>query len=166
MSNVDDVVIGPLPEEVASLAFLLGSWSGSGRGGYPTMDPFDYGERMTFDHVGDSFLLYVQRSWLLSDGSPLHFERGFLRPGDGPGQVELTLAHPLGLTEVSEGTVTGGDIDLVSREIGRTATGSAVTGLERRYRIAGDFFRYELDMATETTPMTRHLAAELRRVAT
>ena len=45
VSDVDDVVIGPLPDEVASLDFLLGTWVGGGLGGYPTMDPFVYGER-------------------------------------------------------------------------------------------------------------------------
>jgi hypothetical protein len=165
MSDVDDVVIGPLPDEVAALSFLLGTWVGGGRGGYPTMDPFDYGERLTFEHVGDSFLLYVLRSWSLADGAPLHFERGFLRSGDGPGRVELTLAHPLGLTEVSEGSVVDGVMDLASREIGHTGTGMAVIGVERRYRIEGDVMRYELDMAMETTPMARHLEGELRRVA-
>jgi hypothetical protein len=161
--RVEDVVIGALPDEVRFLAPLLGTWAGEGRGEYPTMEAFDYGERLTFDHVGDAFLQYVHRSWLLEDGTPLHFERGFLRPGAEAGSVELTLAHPLGLTEVSHGTLVDGHMDLVSTSMGRTASGMAVVGVERRYRIDRDEIAYELDMATETTPMVRHLSGRLRR---
>lgn len=165
----DDVVIGPLVPGLAPLACLLGSWRGGGRGEYPTIDAFDYGEWMRFEHVGDGFLLSSQRSWLAGDGSPLHFERGFWRPGDSAERVEVTLAHPLGLTEVAEGTVTTTGpvttIEVATGTIGRTSTGMDVVGLVRRYRVEGDALRYEIDMATGSTPMTRHLAAELHRVS-
>ena len=163
--TIDDVVIGPLPGEVAFLSGFLGAWHGSGRGGYPTMDEFEYGESLVLDHVGDAFLLYAQRSWLTSDGTPLHFERGFLRPGSTEGSVELTLAHPLGLTEISEGSFVDGDLSLVSRHVGRTSTGMGLVWLERRYRLRGDRLSYELDMQTDETGMTRHLAGNLHRVA-
>ncbi|HEY6567834.1 MAG TPA: FABP family protein [Actinomycetota bacterium] len=161
---IDDVVIGALPDEVTFLAALLGAWYGSGHGGYPTMDDFDYGESMTFDHVGDAFLLYSQRSWLVSDGSPLHFERGFLRPGASQDSVELTLAHPLGLTEVSEGTFVDGEMSLTSRHVGRTRTGMGVVSLNRRYRLDGDRLTYELEMQTDDVAMTSHLVGGLHRV--
>jgi hypothetical protein len=161
--SADDVAIGPLADEVRHLAFLLGTWRGRGKGEYPTVDPFEYGEELAFDHVGDAFLTYEQRSWLLDDGAPLHFERGFLRPGAAPGVLELTLGHPLGLTEVSEGTVDDGEITLMTRTVARTTTGLPMTGLIRRYRFSGDRCRYELDMATERTPTSRHLSGELRR---
>jgi THAP4-like, heme-binding beta-barrel domain len=150
--------------DVEPLAFLLGTWRGGGVGGYPTMEPFRYGEEMTFEHVGDPFLLYAQRSWA-DDGAPLHLERGFLRPG-GSGRVELTLAHPLGLTEVAEGELEGTDLRLASRSVGRTATGSPVAAVRRRYRARGDELTYELDLELDAVPMTRHLQATLRRVAT
>jgi hypothetical protein len=154
----------PLHADVAALAFLLGTWRGEGVGEYPTIETFRYGEELSFEHVGDAYLLYTQRSWLADDGSPLHLERGFLRPGQD-GILELTLAHPLGLTEVSEGPLDGTSfaIDSVAGGIGRTTTGVAVTGLRRRYRVDGATMAYEVDMAMETVPMTLHLAAELRR---
>lgn len=156
---------GPHPE-LEPLAFLLGTWRGEGDGEYPTIDPFRYGEEMVFEHVGDPFLLYRQSSWMLDDErTPLHFERGFLRPGAEPGSVELALAHPLGLTEISQGGIDGPDIVFASDSMGRSHTGSAVTGLARRYRVEGDRLTYELDMAMDETPMTRHLVAELRRVS-
>jgi THAP4-like, heme-binding beta-barrel domain len=153
-----------LHPDVAPLAFLVGTWRGEGLGEYPTIEPFRYGEELSFEHVGDAYLVYSERSWLSEDGSPLHLERGFLRPG-ADGALELTLAHPLGLTEVSEGSLDGTSFELITIEggVGRTTTGMDVTALTRRYRVDGPTLVYELDMATETTAMTRHLAAILRR---
>lgn len=144
---------------------LLGTWRGEGDGEYPTIDAFRYGEELAFEHVGDAFLAYRQSSWLLDDErTPLHLERGFLRPGADEGSWELTLAHPLGLTEVAHGRLDGADLVFASTSIGHTDTGSAVSGLERRYRLEGDRLTYELDMAMDETSMTRHLAAELHRL--
>ena len=155
-----------LHADVVWLGFLLGTWRGEGSGRYPTIEPFAYRETLTFDHVGDAWLSYIQESWSFGD-EPLHFERGFLRPGATAGEVELVLAHPIGVTEVAHGSVDGGEIRLRGEElaIGRAATGLDVRGLERRYRVAGDALSYEIDMATGTTPMTLHLAADLRRHA-
>jgi nitrobindin-like protein len=148
--------------DLSPLMFLIGTWRGGGNGEYPTIGPFRYGEEMLFEHVGDPFLLYSQRSWLEPGGAPLHFERGFLRPG-GPGRVELVLAHPLGLTEVAEGTLEGTALQTASTAMGRTGTGDPVTSLVRRWLVDGDVLAYELDMATATTPLARHLTGELRR---
>jgi len=155
-----------LHDDVASLAFLLGTWSGEGTGSYPTIEPFTYRETLRFDHVGEPYLLYVQESWS-PEGEPVHFERGFLRPGAGPEDVELVLAHPIGVTEIAYGRLDDGDLHMSAGDgtIGRSATGSDVRGLERRYRVDGDALTYELDMATGETPMTLHLAASLRRDA-
>ena len=71
--------------DLAALTFLLGTWRGSGRGEYPTIDPFPYDEEVVVEHVEEPFLLYRQSSWSPDDGEPLHLERGFLRPGSAPG---------------------------------------------------------------------------------
>jgi hypothetical protein len=158
--------MGPdLHPDLKPLLFLLGAWEGEGEGRYPTVSPFSYRERLSFEHVGDAFFLYSLESWSLEDGEPLHFERGFLRPGASPDTVELALAHPLGLTEISEGTLGGTSLDLRSSGMVRTRTGDAVTGVARRYRVDGDVLRYELDMSMEGVPMTRHLDGELHRVS-
>lgn len=157
--------MGPeLHGDLQPLAFLLGTWRGRGSGDYPTIEPFDYEEELRFEHVGDTFLLYQQASWSPDDGGPIHFERGFLRPGE-PGRVEFTLAHPIGLTEIAEGSLDGTAFELTSTDIGRTTTGLGTTAVIRRYRVDGDVLRYRTDMATRETPMALHLESELRRVA-
>jgi hypothetical protein len=155
--------MGPeLHDDLRPLAFLLGAWRGEGAGEYPTIEPFAYREEMRFEHVGDTFLLYQQASWSSDDGAPIHFERGFLRPGE-PGRVEFTLAHPIGLTEIAEGTLDGTAFDLTSTSVGRTSTGLTTTAVIRSYRVDGDVLRYRTDMATDETPMALHLEAELHR---
>jgi hypothetical protein len=66
--------------DLAELAFLLGDWSGTGEGVWPPGERFDYAEDVTFEYVGDPFLLYSQRSWSLDDGSPIHLELGSFDP--------------------------------------------------------------------------------------
>jgi len=153
-----------LHPDLHALAFLLGTWAGEGTGDYPTIDPFSYLEELTFDHVGDTFLRYEQESWSPTERAPIHFERGFLRPGVA-GRIEFTLAHPIGLTEIAEGTLDGTSFELVSTGVGRTTTGLTTTSVIRNYRVDGDVMRYRTDMATDGTAMTLHLEAELRRVA-
>jgi hypothetical protein len=156
-----------LHPNVEPLGFLLGTWRGTGEGTYPTVEPFRYGEEMTFTHVGDPFLAYEQKSWSLEDGSPLHFERGFFRGGEA-GAVELVLAHPLGIVEVSVGTLTrAGEgprvLDLASATMAHTPTGDRVTGLERHLEVDGDAMVYTLGMQMERVALAPHLRAELRR---
>lgn len=153
-----------LHPDLEPIAFLLGTWAGEGEGDWPSSGPFRYGEEMSFEQVGEPFLLYAQRSWTAGDGEPLHFERGFLRPA-GPGRVELVLAHPLGIVEVAEGSVSATAIDVASTTVATTTTGSPVTELRRRFELDGDVLRYELEMAMRDVPLTRHLKGELKRAS-
>ena len=88
---------------VAHLAPLLGTWRGTGRGAYPTIEGFEYTEEVTIGHVGKPFLAYSQRT-KGADGTPLHAECGYWRPAGERG-LELLIVHPSGIGEVLVGEV-------------------------------------------------------------
>ncbi len=156
---------------LAPLATLLGTWSGTGHGEYPTIAPFDYVESITFGHVGKPFLSYVQRTRSLGTASapamPMHAESGYWRL-PRPGRIEVVLSHPTGVVEIEEGTLELALDGVILITIGTTlvATSSSakeVAGLERTFRIDGDRLDYIVRMAAVGLPMQHHLAATLHR---
>jgi hypothetical protein len=153
----------PLHPELEPLAGLLGTWRGEGAGEYPTISPFRYDEEVRFWHVGKPFLAYVQRTWSLEDGRPLHAESGYWRAKPG-GVVEVVLAHPTGIVEVLEGRLDGGRVELASTTVATTGTAKEVTALRRRFELDGDTLAYTVAMAAVGQPLQHHLAATLRRV--
>jgi hypothetical protein len=151
-----------LHEALTPIAHLLGTWRGQGRGEYPTIAPFDYGEEVTFAHVGKPFLVYTQRTWSLDTGQPMHAETGYWRH-TGQGRLEVILAHPFGAAEVLEGIIEGPALRLVSRPVVTTSTAKRIDATERDFEIEQDVLRYRLRMAAVGEPLTHHLAAELHR---
>ncbi len=158
-----DVAVHP---DLGALSGLLGAWAGEGEGMYPTIDPFRYREEVVFGHAGKPFLAYRQATVNLATGLAAHAEAGYLR-AVAPGRVELVLAHPTGIVELSEGEVleqVGGlTLHLVSTAVPLTATAKQVTSIERRISVVGDTLRYQVAMAAMGQPHQHHLAAELHR---
>lgn len=158
----------PLHEALGPVVGLLGTFTGDGAGDYPTIDAFTYRETVTFGHVGKPFLTYAQRTAHPVTGAPMHAETGYLRVQPGA-RAELVLAHPTGIVEVEEGSLTEEDgttvLTLVSTTIGRTGTAKDVRSLRRRFVLDGDTLSYDLWMAHADTPETHHLRAVLHRTA-
>ena len=153
----------PAHQALESVAFLLGTWRGEGKGDYPNVADFTYREETSFWHSGKPWLGYLQRTWSLEDGSPMHSEAGYWRPVPD-GRIEIVLAHALGVTEVQEGTVEGSRIAVASTSVVPTTTAKRVGRLERTFEVTNDVLVYEVQMAYGDVPLQRHLGAELRRV--
>jgi hypothetical protein len=151
-----------LHPDLQPLAFLLGTWQGEGEGQYPTTQPFRFVEETRFWHLGDAYLLYRQSTTAHDDAAPIHTEMGFWRPQSG-GRVDVSLAYPLGLSEIADGEVTGTTVHVVSRTIAVAGGASEVTRLERTIRVDGDTMEYELSMQTSEVPITRHVWGHLKR---
>ncbi|HKV17564.1 MAG TPA: FABP family protein [Mycobacterium sp.] len=155
-----------LHPDVAPVAALIGVWAGQGRGVYPTIAPFGYLEEVTFTHVGKPFLSYIQKTKAIDDGRPLHAETGYLRV-PAAGRVELVLAHPTGVTEIEEGTVSvhGTTIEMVlaATSIGLSGSAKEVTALGRSIQVDGDELTYTVSMGAVGQPLQKHLTATLHR---
>jgi hypothetical protein len=147
------------------LAFLLGTWRGTGRGDYPTIDAFEYREEVVFASVPTKpFVTYAQRT-TDPGGAPLHAEAGYLR-SPTEATAELVIAQPTGVAEVHVGTLDGTTLDLASTGVLLTPTAKEVRAVARRLEVSGDVLRYELDMAAVGQDLQFHLEAELTKVGT
>ena len=151
-------------KSLESIAFLLGTWRGEGKGDYPNIADFSYREETSFWHSGKPWLGYLQRTWSLEDDTPMHSEAGYWRPA-GDGQIEIVLAHAFGLTEVQVGTVQGTRVEVVSTSVVATPSAKQVSRLVRIVEVDGDVLNYEVQMAYGDVPLQRHLGAELRRIS-
>lgn len=153
----------PLHPSLEPLSWLLGDWSGEGRGEYPTIEPFAWKDQTRFWHVGKPGILYEQRTKDAATGEPRHAESGFLRPGAEPDSVELIVAHNTGHAEMAAGSLTGTRLEFESTVLEGTPTAKDVGALHRVFELDGDVLRVSLAMAAVGQPMTHHLASELHR---
>ena len=154
---------GPLLHpELASLGFLLGTWSGSGRGSYPGSEAFDYDEELTFAHEGKPLLAYAMRTSRNDDHSPAHAERGFWRCRNS-GKLDTVVAHATGHAEISVGSVDGNAVTLESTSVVGWRGSKEVLAISRRISLDGDVLTDALDMQAVGQGLQAHVVAELRR---
>jgi hypothetical protein len=149
--------------DLEPLSMFVGVWEGTGHGHYPTIEPFDYHERVRFTDTGKRFLVYNQRTTDATTGAPLHVETGYWRPSP-PDRVEVVIAHPTGHAEIEEGFVTDDRVELRSVAVNHSTTAKRVDAVERVFVVDGDTLRYTMWMAAVGEPLTQHLTAELTRV--
>lgn len=159
----------PAPHALlAPVLGLLGTWTGRGQGGYPTLEgEFAYAQEVTFSHDGRPFLHYASRAWLLgADGRPLRpsaRESGWWRL-QPEGRVEALITQPTGVAEIAVGRAADGTVDLATHEVALAPTAKKVDATRRRYTLTGaDTLTFVHDLAAVGQPLQHHLAAEFRR---
>jgi hypothetical protein len=148
--------------ERGPIDFLVGTWVGSGSGDYPSMEPFEYDERIEFAPGGGPVVRYTQRAWRPEGGDQLHTETGlWLAAG---GLIAASIALPA-VAEVCEGTVRGSSILMKSIAVIRSDVGLPLESTRRAYRVEGSRLSYDIEMATSQVGMTRHVWGELTRAS-
>jgi THAP domain-containing protein 4 len=147
---------------------LEGTWTGEGRGYFPTVTSFDHRVTLTFTRRDPKTLAYEQRAQKRYDGQTewfeSHWESGFIRVLEND-ELELTSAQ-IGRTEVLVGTVESIGamfrINFVSKTI---SNDPRMISSARFFELEGDLLRYEMEMhTTKVEQSTPHIKIVLQRV--
>jgi hypothetical protein len=151
----------------SSLTRLIGSWKGTGRGEFPTIEPFSFREAFeVIEAVPGESLHYRQRTWR-TDANPeamSHVETGFINVVSG-GNVEVLNAQGRNRVEVLTGimqrTRLGFTMSLRSRSI---VHDERMVTSWREWQLATDGFAYSMGMSTTEVPDgAHHLSGQLQR---
>ncbi|MGC4877164.1 FABP family protein [Micromonospora sp. DT43] len=168
-----DLRVGPkLHPALDGLLPYIGLWRGRGKGGFPTIDDFDYAQEIRISHDGRPFLHYESRAWILDEQSrpvrPAGREVGWWRPvlvdGRATDELEALLTTPTGVMELHLGKRTGTQVEFTTDAVIRTATAKEVTGGHRLFGIVEGALLYAQEMAAMGQPLSPHLSARLVRV--
>ena len=147
---------------------LLGEWSGSGKGEYPTIAPFEYVETLRFTSNTDLLIHYEQKTErLLKDQAepvPSHWESGFIRLLDD-GTVQVNNAQSGGRTELLTGPLDRTEKGFILRLRGTSFLNDPrMLESSRTIEMIGEALQYNAHMRTNAVPkMTIHLEARLHR---
>jgi hypothetical protein len=151
---------------VAPFAWLLGSWEGGGDGDYPTIEKFAFGQELLFQQDGRPFIHYMGRAWIKdADGNKVREaaqETGFLRCLEG-GEVEWTLTHNTGITELYLGKIDGAKLEVSTDAVLRTGTAKEYAGGHRLYGLVEGDLWFAMDMAAMGQELQPHLWGKLVR---
>ena len=147
---------------------FLGNWSGTGRGEYPTIEPFEYVETLSFATDGRPLLHYEQKTQRHRKGEseyvPSHWESGFIRLLSN-GQIELTCAQNGGRLERLTGSIEEIETGLILRLKSADFLNDArMLETSRTITLEGDRLHYAQNMHTNAVAaMTFHIEAKLER---
>ena len=155
-----------LHEDLYPLAWMVGTWTGTGRGEYPTIEPFQVAQEVTFNHDGRNFLNYYSRTWIIDDNkdivAPFESETGFWRVKDKK-VLEVVLAHSQGISEGWVGVVDGAKIQLAMDQGYSSPSSKIITAGQRLYgHVEGELFT-AYDMASEGHPLQAYMWSSLAR---
>ncbi|MBQ0904041.1 FABP family protein [Micromonospora sp. U21] len=168
-----DLRVGPkLHPALDGLLPYIGLWRGRGKGGFPTIEDFDYAQEIRISHDGRPFLHYESRAWILDEQSqpvrPAGREVGWWRPvlvdGRATDELEALLTTPSGVMELHLGKRTGTQVEFATDAVVRTPTAKEVTGGHRLFGIVEGALLYAQEMAALGHPLSAHLSARLVRV--
>lgn len=152
------------------LRLLIGEWSGTGRGEFPTIEPFEYLETISFAGDHRPFLHYEQKTKRHNAGQteyiPSHWESGFLRllPND---EVELVNTQGSGRLERLTGALEQTETGLILR-LKSTAflNDPRMVETSRVITVEGNSMHYKQSMHTTAVPgSVHHVEARLERTA-
>jgi len=150
------------------LSTLIGRWKGEGKGTYPTIEPFEYGEESTFErHRNKPVFHFTQKTWNKYSAEYMHWESGFIIVKED-GSIEFSNSQGGGRTEVLLGSLReekdGGFVMNFQSKV--LSNDDKLVKTAREFVIDGDQLTYVVSMSTHTTPeLQKHLEATLKKVS-
>ncbi len=168
-----------LAPEVYPLAWLVGTWRGTGVVEYPGIPRIDVHQTIEFDHDGGPYLRYSSVISVVGaddDAGPAWgSETGFWRvPPEVPDgitlrddqhPVEMLLADASGVLSLYLGAIGNGRIDLATDLMARTASGAEMSGATRMYGLVEGDLLWAWDLAAFGEELQSYASARLTRVA-
>jgi hypothetical protein len=167
---------GPVPFEIPSdlnpdlvaLAWMIGSWEGSGKSSYPGTEDADFGQRIDISHNGGSYLHYLSQTYEVdADGAPvrpLGMETGFWRP-KRDASLEVVMCNPTGVVEIWYGHIQGAKIEITTDAVARTNSAPDYSAGHRLYgQVEGDLL-WTFDRAADGQPLQSYQWGRLRRIS-
>jgi len=148
---------------------LEGTWSGEGRGKYPTINSFDYHETLIFTRRDERSLAYEQRTQKRYDGQTeylvSHWENGFIRILEND-ELELVNAQSGGRSEVLVGNIEALETLIRIHFTSKLLTNDPrMISTTRTFDLNGDTLHYEMKMhTTKVNQLTHHVEITLQRI--
>ena len=150
------------------LTLLEGTWTGEGRGQFPTVTSFDYRETLTFTRRDEKTLAYEQRTKKRYEGQAewleSHWENGFIRTLENQ-DLELVSAQ-IGRSEVLIGSTESLDSMIRVHFVSKSITNDPrMVSTARTFELVDDTLHYEMEMqTTKVNQSTPHLKIGLQRI--
>lgn len=165
------VVPEGLAPEVYPLAWLVGTWRGTGEVAHPRVPPAVVAGEVEVGHDGGPYLTWASTLRIAEEDRVWAVESGYWRVpperpeglADGRFPVELLLADPAGYLTLYAGEVGGGRIDLASDLVARTPDAVELTAATRLFGLVGEELMWTWDVAAFGEPLQSYLGMRMRR---